>query len=444
MIRTARTSPLLAIGAMMLAGAAVPAAAQQPGRIVIVEPQPQVIFRGDGMPISLDKGRFVAEEDPAAPARLTELIAGLGSGDVRIREQAARNLEDDRGIPLAMIEKALRDGRGTMSLEARTRLIATARDRFWRTPRGAMGIQFWNGLSSRVVVEQTFKEFDASNKIEDGDMIVRADGREIDGPAAQQRLQAVIVSHDPGEKVSLVIRRGEKRLELEVTLGRREDLANAILTDAIMIRAWQQRLGAMIEPDRAPPITTALGAKDWPVNPVGLNRSQSLRRKGVDNAGIGAVGGGLPRGADLTIDAISQRMAQGQVRNPRAAQQIIWQQNVWAGGMAWDPNAEPTMPGMTRRQELELMEASRLALVRDRERLDRINPGGANQPVIINRNVPGSTASPSKTLEIIDKQVRALRAEMAEHGETPDAAKDSVKADPSPDDGDKKTPPDQP
>lgn len=60
--------------------------------------------------------------------------------------------------------------------------------------------------------------------------------------------------------------------------------------------------------------------------------------------------------------------------------------------------------------------SSRAALVRDRERLDRFNP--PVNPQVINRNVIGGNTPPTKTLEIIDKQVRALRAEMAEHGET--------------------------
>lgn len=384
---------------------------------MIIE-QPQVILRGDGGPVDNPKGRFVPLDDPAAPARLQELIAGLGSADFRVREQASRNLEDDQGITLQMIEKAVRDSGTTLSLEARARLLGAARDRFWRTPRGALGIQFWNALSTRVVVEQTFREFEASQKIEDGDMIIEADGRPIDGPAAQQRLQAVIVSHDPGESIRLVVRRGEQKLNLEVRLGRREDLANAVLTDAIMTRAWQQRVSAVTGAGASGPITTGVRAADWSVNPVGLNRAGQTRRKGMDASSIGAVGGGMPRGAELSIDAISQRLSQGMVRNQRAAQQIIWQQNAWGGigGIGWDPNAEPTAPTLTRKQELEMLLSSRAALVRDRERLDRFNP--PVNPQVINRNVIGGNTPPTKTLEIIDKQVRALRAEMAEHGET--------------------------
>lgn len=409
----ARVPILAAITLATFAGASF---AQQQRIVVNNNGQPVVIIRGDAVPMGLQPDRFAYTPDPQAAARLDEAIVSLSATDAQVREETSRRLEDDRGISLSMIDAAIRAGGDKLPLEARIRLVAAARDRFWRTPRAALGIQFWNNLRDRVVVEQTFKEFDSAAKLEDGDMIVEADGRKIEGYMARNRLQAVIVSHDPGETIKLVVRRAEQKLNIDVKLGRRDDLANSTLTDDIMARAWQVRSSAMM-PDTGKPISTGIKPGEWQVTPIGQNRisNMALRAKGVDSVGVGAVGGGMPRGADLSIDAISMRLSQGQIRNNRAAQQILWQQAGWNNGMmGWDPNAESAIPPMTRRQELDEMLKAQVKISKE---LESWAPADPDLTPTDRKLVQGGRDERVKMLSLMQKQIKALRAEMTENNE---------------------------
>jgi hypothetical protein len=413
-----------ALGAWSALGVA-PASAQ---RVIVVDRQP-VVIRADPLPITVPPDRFVQADDPTAPARLQEKIAQLGSTDAQLREQTTQDLIRDNGISLAMIDRAIREGGDKLSLEARQRLVTVAQDRFWRTPRGALGIVFWNSVTGipinrrdRAVIGRTVDKFDSAGKLEMGDVIIEADGRKIE---ASRNLQSAIVSHDPGETIRLVVRRGDEKLNLDVRLGRRDDLPDAPLDDSLRMRAWNVRAASMM-PETAHPILIDVKPGDWQATPVGQDRMNrmGLRQKGADLPGVGAVGGGMPRGADLSLGLISS-----QKWNPTAfrgnnralQQQIIWQQQaMWGGGLGWDANGDP-LPAtpVDRRQELQDLLLMQASLVRDVQRTAMGPPVQA--PMGRNPGQLGFTAA--ENLEIVKRQISAVKAEMIENNEAMDDQK---------------------
>lgn len=405
--------PIGVVGVLAL-GMAVGAGAQ-PDNGWKVAGQVQVRFAGDRVTQMADE-----IVDPTAPARLAELIAQLSSNDVSIRAAATTKLLQDESFTLRVIEAALKDGggaEGKLSLEARSRLLTAARDRFARTSRGAMGIQFWANLRDRVVVERTFENFDSSKKLQDGDMIVEADGRAISGPNARNRLQALIVSHEPGETIELVVRRGEKKEKFSVVLGKRENLRDSMMTDEIIQRAWSVR-SAAYAPAPVAPITPPIAAAQWPTQPIGqeqINRVQ-LRRKGVSELGPNIAGGGVPRGASLNLDQINLRGfmqvagAGGMARRRDRAFNAMFAPGA---GMSWDPSVEPAMPAMLPAEELE--ELAR-AKVRFQFELDAYRPKpdtGVNEQAALMERIKAIEGA----VRIIDKQSAAIAAELTEAGQ---------------------------
>lgn len=377
---------------------------------LIEQAQPSVFVRTDR-----SKG-----DDPAAPARLAKIIEDLGSPDFKTRCRADRELSEDGFITLPMIERELKQRRDQLSLDTRERLCSAARTRFNQTPRAAMGIQFWQNvnLRDRVVIERTFPKFDASNKIEDGDMIIEADGVKISGPAARSKFQSVIVSHDPGDVIPLVIRRGDRRINTEVRLGRRDELeSNPGVTSEILERAWRVRAVSILGPAEkaiAPPIAP----ENWTERPMNFRGDRlSARRKSVSIGGPTLVGGGMPRGAErLNAQADGGQYAQVFRRN---GQLVINGMVLVAGAGAMDPFAESAYPPMSPQEELAELTRARdqYALVQGKAggaRVGRVVPDG---PVIMTAEVP------AKELAIIEKQISAVRAELVESGlSLPDSA----------------------
>lgn len=378
-----------------------------------------VIIRGDVAQPGLMPGRLPVVDDPEAAARLQEIVSALGSSDYRVREQASMNLTNDPAISLSMIEQVVRERGDALGLEARQRLMAAARDRFWRTPRGALGIQFWNNLRDRVVIERTFRGFEAADLLEDGDMIIEADGRKIEGYMARNRLQSIIVSHEPNEVIQLVVRRGERIVRLNVHLGKRDDLENSTLTEDILVRSWQVRSEAYW-PAGIEPINPGVSLADWQVTSKSQERANRLafRAKGVDVAGPNVAGGGMPRGAAIPVDQLNIRMANA-LRNNNRAQAMLWQQGGLGG---WDPNVEPNVPPETRRAELQQMLQAKVKIAAE---LKTWEPD-PSRPIDEQLMVERSYQERLKMLEMFDKQIRAIKAEMTEHAESFDEIEASV------------------
>lgn len=391
------------VRAACIAGAAIPVGAAHGQQVrVIQQDRPSVFVRTDQ----------VTGEDPEAPARLSRIIDDLNSTDFRTRCNADRALSEDTGITLRMIERELKSRGDALTLDTRERLCSAARARFNVSPRAAMGIQFWQNvnLRDRVVIEKTFPKFDAHGKIEEGDMVVEADGVKTVGPAARSRFQAVIVSHDPGDVIGLVIRRGDRRMNVDVRLGRRDELeSNPGVTPDILERAWRVRAESILGPaDR--PIAPPTVPDNWAERaPSFRNDRMSMRRKSMAMGGPTLVGGGMPRGAEqINAGQDSRQYAQVFRRN---GQVIINNGVIFLPGFAGvDPFGDSPYPAMKPQEELAELQRARdqYALLAGKAPPGRrVLPDG---PVVM------APESPTRELSIIDKQIAAVRAEMIEAG----------------------------
>ncbi len=394
-VRVKRIAPAAA-AMLMLAGSTL---AQQ---VQIIQPPGGRVF------IRPQEGRVV---DPEAPARLARLINELNTGDFKARTQADRELFDDQAITLPMIEQALKDHGAQSTMDTRLRLTSAARVRFMQTPRAAMGIQFWQNrnLISRVVIERTFPEFKASKSIQEGDMIVEADGVVLKGPLAQRRLQSLIVSHDPGDVIPITVRRGAEKMDFKIELGERQELPNAAFVDPnVLERAWRTRSASYVAPG-SDPIVPPVTAKEWNANPLPAMRVDraTARAKGVVGLGPSVVGGGMPRGADQAYDPLGQQVLLG---NLRGNGQIIFNNGQMWIAQQFDPMLEPDLPTPTPQQELtELVRARTQAAGSLAQNRNARKPVPDGQLDILKDFV-------ARDVAMIDKQIAAIKAEMTEAG----------------------------
>ncbi len=230
------------------------------------------------------------ESEAAARAALDDIITNLGSGDFRARQDAAQRLYKTGQFKLALLEETLQ--RKDLSLEARQRLIGVARRRFFETPRAALGFQFGGTLRDRIVIGRLIDGFPAKGVLEEGDMIVSADGYRLEGPTARAVLPAVIVSHDPGETIRLGVRRGAKKLVLDVPLGEFANLEQgAWLGPERLAPAWRirtARLGGGPEP-----ISVDVDRDAWySQRDLDVKRKERLEQQ-IEPIEI--AGGGMPR-----------------------------------------------------------------------------------------------------------------------------------------------------
>lgn len=388
-IRSNTHNALRIIGAGVLLSAPGMAAAQ---RQVPVADQPITVR------VQIDR---LAADDPEAPARLEGFIRDLQSSEFAARSRAESAIAADPGITLAMIEKALRERGPGLSPDARQRLSTIGRQRFLETPRAAMGIQFWQerSLRDRVVIERTIPNFpDAAAKLEPGDMLIEADGVSLVGPGSRDRLQAIIISHDPGEELPLVVRRGDRKLTFAVRLGRRDTLGQSLPpAPQVLERAWKHRIGNLVE-TAGEPIRPPVDAQAWTSVPAAfMDRRQDrvlLRHKGLD-IGPAVAGGGMARGATQDFDLIARQQlaAFGGRRNAQWLNNQIWINQ-------WEAMQEPAAPAMRPQEELDAMLEARAAAAGGRVGVrpqDGMDFGG-------------------QMLRLIDKQIAALRAEMTEQG----------------------------
>lgn len=166
---------------------------------------------------------------PALAVTLDDLIDRLDADDLVTRETATdelhRKLMDDvdeqsveaaRALELEAAE-ALRTRE--LSLEQRIRLIDALRERFVRSPRGAMGVSF--GQQNRLIgveLQMVMPNFPAaeSGALKKGDVITSVGGFSLIGPefanlranglsGASERLRHIVISHDPGQTVEMTL-----------------------------------------------------------------------------------------------------------------------------------------------------------------------------------------------------------------------------------------------
>ena len=217
--------------------------------------------------LSLPATMLVAQVDNTASLseqRLNALIDRLDDPAWLTRQEAMRMLGDpNEGYELGMLAESLE--RDDLSPETCGRLWSAARSLFEQSPKAGLGVGFGavrdGGIEIRTVVEDV-GSFPAAAMLMPGDLIIGADG---DGVTGTEELRAVILSHEPGDLLNLLVERNGDVLDLDLPLGSFGSLRGAapmspmVADQAIRLR-WTRR-GISI-----PETTTSgsgLTAEDW-------------------------------------------------------------------------------------------------------------------------------------------------------------------------------------
>lgn len=346
-------------------------------------------------------------------AQLQEAFAGiirdLGSKDFAARKRATDLLNGSEQFTLAMIERALQDK--TLSLEARTRLLSSGRLKFFSTPRAALGFQFGGALRDRVVVGKTFAPFASARLLEEGDMIVGADGYVLTGPSARPLLQAIIISHDPGEVIKLVVRRGGQKLNIDVPLGSFANLdQGGWLGPDRLVPAWKVRAAVRLG-STAEPVRVNVAASAWG-QPEPQMQAKAIKERMRELEQVQIAGGGMPRlvqGGGLFEDIM---LANGAA----IRQQIVvvgGRQQAWPaarlGVMDGDLGLTPIAP----QEELTQLLQSRMVYSK---RVDELNKRLADKdldPDVL-ESIRTELSEADKQVRVITKQMDAIQAEVDE------------------------------
>lgn len=215
---------------------------------------PPMKLRGDFQGIELGRGRvdrgaaFVIDLPPWSPARMngvvadpavTALVRALGATDFAQRDAATTALRDAK-VPDEQIWIHLLSTPGGLTYEAHARLLDIGYSRIKDAPRGALGIQMAPrmGENDGVTVTALIPNMPAQKVLRPGDRIVELDGKPIQ---VSQQLSTIVQTKRPGERIALVVMRGQRdavgrvvggpdgrpvetRHELEIEVGSRADL----------------------------------------------------------------------------------------------------------------------------------------------------------------------------------------------------------------------------
>ncbi|CAG0995641.1 hypothetical protein PHYC_02543 [Phycisphaerales bacterium] len=262
----------------------------------------------------------VPEGRPAADDGLTWLasrIAAMDSDDLAVREAAARQVRSDDRVNLVLLESFLAGAEvspSSLSLEQRERVTKMALSLFRGEPRGALGISFARfDAAEGVEIAGTVGNFDAARVLKPGDTMRTMDGLPV---RFNNEARAIILSHDPGDIISIEFtRRGEVRVA-EVRLGSFHELRNAMEPDDLVLAAaWDLRcarrgghrateLPRVLDPgvsaDRWLDLTRTERARSRMMWQQGNVRTWNVARAETIPAGV--AGGGEARGVPAMAD----------------------------------------------------------------------------------------------------------------------------------------------
>jgi hypothetical protein len=360
-----------------------------------------------------------ASAQPAG-SRVNQIVADLGSSDIVKREEAMRVLSNDASLTLSQLESLLKDP--NLTPEQRCRVSQAAKQRFMDTPKPAMGVRFDNRLPDRVAIEQVYPGFPSANLLEAGDIIISCMGEDLHSRMAWVQLGAHIFSREPGDVVTLVVRRGKEKLTLSVPLGSYINLPNGNnnnqnpmnsprIDDGRLDRAWELRCKSHL-PEARKPIDPKLSDTEWRPEPMQA-QTQKLSRYKVQMASYRppkVVAGGEPRGGETSYDDLLM-LAQQDPRNANAIVNRAWAQQALAqqGGM---PQNASTFGGLvqTTAQELNVLENRKLVLERQ---LDALKAPGTLRPDQMVQ-LEQQFQMQREELARIRKQIQAIKAEVAE------------------------------
>lgn len=341
----------------------------------------------------------------AEPGQLAQLVADLGSDDVIKRETASELLLADESVSLGDLEELLT--RPDLNPEQRCRLSQIARRRFMESPRPALGIQFDVVLSDRAAILKVWENFPASEKLQPGDIIISCNGEELRSRTASARLGAHIFSREPGDSISLVVRRGAEKLAFDVKLGTYSDMEGRQPPIDRLQSAWDMRC-ARYAPAARPAIEPNAQVTDWRTDASPMETQKIIRARNhlpPIYRMVRVVAGGEPRGGVLDYEEIAA--LQNNPRDPRFARLWDQQRRVQAMPPMW---GNVSGPAQTVQQELSLLESRKIQIERD---IDNFRLPGVMKPEQLAQNEM-FLRSRREELTRINRLIDAIRAEIAE------------------------------
>ncbi len=197
-------------------------------------------------------------------------LARLDADTFDAREEGEQELSKAQGVSIDDLLATL--AQGDLDSEAHRRVARVAYKRFVSTPRAGMGVEFDVEviLPEGVPIKKPVENFPAFELIEPGDVILTADGITLRN---NEHLGAIIVSHDPGDVLTITLERAGERITLDVPLGSLSALGSqSRVTRDRLDRAFAQRCARAGAADRL--IEGSVGAgltlNDWAEAELGL------------------------------------------------------------------------------------------------------------------------------------------------------------------------------
>lgn len=237
------------------------------------------------------------EGSTAIQARLGRMVSLLNDDSWNVRQQAMRIIGDpNEGFELDMLAPLLE--RGDLSHEARLRLMQATRSLFAQSTKAGLGVGFGavrdGGVEIGTVVRDV-DQFPAAGMLVPGDLIIGAEGSPL---TTSEDLRAMILSHEPGETLNLLIQRkidGDDQtrvLDLDLPLGSYRLLTgaapiNARIADRAIGLRWSRK-GITLPDNEA--IGSAISVEDWlaagyPEEPTDFRPLNTRRSPRMVNSG---------------------------------------------------------------------------------------------------------------------------------------------------------------
>jgi hypothetical protein len=320
---------------------------------------------------------------------LDQLIKQLASPVLAQREAATYDLLGSNAIPLRDIEQALQHA--TLTHEQRRRLTAVAHARFVQNPHGAIGVQFNTRDRSGLVIAKTYEEFPSARVLKEGDVLSAIDGVTLRSITDVRRL---VVSHSPGDTVTMTIIRDGEKQDVRVPLGRYMNLSGAQGLSATELEdAWQVR-------------------------------SQSYRDAGLN--GVTPIDAGLPRASSTGVRTVSHSdqiiCAGGEPRRQGYGLTEPWREMVRQQhepgvlGLDEQPNGGRAFDATALRLELLQIRAERRQVENLLDSLIVTAKNRANDPNMsadLRRRIDETIEQHRLTIRALDREIRRLENALA-------------------------------
>jgi hypothetical protein len=355
---------------------------------------------------------------------LDELIGDLDNPSFEVRRATTEELGTRTDFSLQDLEAQL--DRNDLTPEQRLRIGAAAREHFGRGPRAAMGISWNQDFTNRASISGTIPGFDAHGKLKGGDVFVSVDGIPMRGLNSRRLFRWHLISHDPGDTLSVVVRRGKEKAHFDLVLGSfaalgegrevpsRQDLAAAY-------RVRQQRLGRGGEGE-----TFGLSAADWAAaREEGVKKfsMQVKARPGLVEP-PNLVAGGAPRsGPDDDREDVRRNL--GRVRSAQARNQFV---ATSIRTRLIDPmEVQPPRPRSIQNEIRDL--ETRVSMLRQQVKNADDESRRPGVGVVPNQNAAEIQESLQARLAVAEQTLESLKAEAEELGEPlePDAKDNPVR-----------------